>query len=220
MMKLHWSPRSPFVRKVMIALHETQLLPEVDLVRSVVALHLPPNPAVLADNPLGKIPALVTEEGQVLFDSRVICAYLNMRAGGTLVPADSAAQIRQLRWEALGDGLTDILLLWRTELTRETGLWQAVTDGWQAKVRAAMARLEAEAEALRANPFGIGQISVICALGQLDFRWADCDWRAHAPRLAEAAAHWSRRAAVAATHVTDDQPEGVEVTQGKLSFIG
>ncbi|WP_441863333.1 glutathione S-transferase [Phaeovulum sp. W22_SRMD_FR3] len=217
-MKLHWSPRSPFVRKVMIALHETQLLAEVEQVRSVVALHLPPNPAVLADNPLGKIPALVTEEGLVLFDSRVICAYLSLRAGGALVPADPEAQIRQLRWEALGDGLTDILLLWRTELTRDTGPWQAVTEGWQTKVRAVIAQLEAEADALRAAPFGVGQIAVICALGQLDFRWADCGWRQHAPRLAATEALWAARASVAATTVSDDLPQGNDVTQGKLRF--
>ncbi|MFD1753135.1 glutathione S-transferase N-terminal domain-containing protein [Salipiger marinus] len=79
-MTLHWSPRSPYVRKVMITLHETGLLPEVALQRSVVALHLPPNAAVLADNPLGKIPALVTGDGPALFDSRVICEYLDLRA--------------------------------------------------------------------------------------------------------------------------------------------
>lgn len=143
-MKLHWSPRSPFVRKVMIVLSETGLTDRVDLVRSVVAMHLPPNPDVLADNPLAKIPTLVTAEGQSLFDSRVICEYLDMQAGTGLFPEDPQARVAQLRWQALGDGLTDILLIWRTELTRETGPWQAVTEGWQVKVRAAMAKLEAE----------------------------------------------------------------------------
>ncbi|MDF0601374.1 glutathione S-transferase N-terminal domain-containing protein [Psychromarinibacter sp. C21-152] len=217
-MKLHWSPRSPFVRKVMIVLHETGQLPEVELVPNTVALHLPPDPEVLAANPLGKIPALVTEGGTVLFDSRVICEYLDLRSGTGLFPAQTEARIDQLRWQALGDGLTDILLLWRTELTREAGPWTAVTDGWRAKVRAAMARLEAEADALAAGPSGIGQVAVICALGQLDFRWPDCAWRAHFPQLARAEAVWAAWESVKATAVAGDGAGPDAVTAGQLTF--
>ncbi|MEX1214683.1 glutathione S-transferase N-terminal domain-containing protein [Saccharospirillum sp.] len=221
MMKLHWSPRSPFVRKVMIALHETGLLDEVELVRSVVAVHLPPNSAVLTDNPLGKIPTLVTEQGQAVFDSRVICEYLDMKAGTELFSADPAARFNQLVWQALGDGLTDILLLWRTELTRESGAWTAVTEGWHAKVRASMAQLEEDAEALAAAPFGIGHIAVICALGQLDFRWPDCAWRDFFPKLSMAEKDWAACASVRATAIFDDQDSNAgEVTTGQLRFTG
>ncbi|KHQ51329.1 glutathione S-transferase family protein [Mameliella alba] len=219
MMKLHWSPRSPFVRKVMIVLEETGLTEQLEQVRSVVAMPLPPNEAVMADNPLGKIPTLVTEEGKALFDSRVICEYLDLRAGTGLFPADPTARVDQLTWQALGDGLTDILLLWRTELTRETGPWEAVTEGWLAKVRASMARLESEVPDLRASGFGIGLVAVICALGQLDFRWPDCGWRDHFPALAAWEAEMAARASVSANPVVNDQGEGEnEITLGRLAF--
>ncbi|WP_244274585.1 glutathione S-transferase N-terminal domain-containing protein [Labrenzia sp. OB1] len=219
MMKLHWSPRSPFVRKVMIALHETGLLDEVECTRSVVAVHLPPNEQVMPDNPLGKIPVLVTEDGKSVFDSRVICEYLDMRSGTGLFPADPLARLDQLRWQALADGLTDILLIWRTELSRESGPWQAVTDGWLTKARAAMARLEKEAPLLEAAPFGIGHIALISALGQLDFRWPDCQWRDHFPALSALEARMAKRSSVVATAVVDDQDSGAgDLTRGHLTF--
>ena len=88
-MKLHWSPRSPFVRKVMIVLAETGLTGRVETVRSAVAMAAEPNPAVLADNPLGKIPTLVLGDGTALFDSRLICEYLAEQAPSAgLVPEE------------------------------------------------------------------------------------------------------------------------------------
>lgn len=218
-MKLHWSPRSPFVRKVMIVLHETDQLRDVELIRSLVALQLPPDDAVLADNPLGKIPALVTETRQKLFDSRVICEFLDTRAGAGLFPSDQNARFDHLRWQALGDGLSDIVLLWRTELTRVEGPWRAVTDGWLCKVRASMGRLENEATKLSKAQFGIGQIAIICALGQLDFRWPDCAWRDNFPALARLEQEWAARPSVASTRITDDQPKDAnDVTAGQLWF--
>ena len=218
-MKLHWSPRSPFVRKVMIVLHETGQVAQVDCIRSVVAVQLPPNEAVLADNPLGKIPALVTEDGKAIFDSRVICEYLDMRAKTALFPSDIAARLDQLCWQALADGLIDILLVWRTELARQTGPWGAVTSGWQVKVRASMARLERESPALMAAPFGIGHVSVIVALGQLDFRWPDCAWRNHFPNLALLCTQLSLRASAKATLVPEDEEAGAgALTAGHLTF--
>lgn len=219
-MTLHWSPRSPFVRKVMIVLHETGQVEQVDTVRSVVGAHLSPNEAVLADNPLGKIPTLLTEDGTALFDSRVVCEYLDMRAGTGLFPTDPAQRFQQLRWQTLGDGLLDILLVWRTELTRPSGPWDALTGSWLSKVRATMERLEAEAAQLAGTPFGIGQIAISCALGQLDFRWQDCDWRAAFPQLAQAEAVWASRFSVAAVPVVDDGPEGADITVGQLRFAG
>lgn len=219
-MQLHWSPRSPFVRKVMIVLHETGLTEQVSLVRSVVGMPLPPNQAVMADNPLGKIPTLVTAEGQALFDSRVICEYLDTLSGTGLVPDETAARMQQLTWQALGDGLTDILLLWRTELTRDSGPWEAVTSGFLAKVRATMARLEHDVPALRATRFGVGHIAVICALGQMDFRWPDCAWRTHFPTLAAWEAEMAKRPSIAANAVVNDQEGGAEsdVTSGQIRF--
>ena len=219
MMKLHWSPRSPFVRKVMIVLHETGLTPEVDCQRSVVAMHLAPNPAVLADNPLGKIPTLVTDDGLALFDSRVICEYLDLRAGTGLFPADPDRRMRHLRWQALADGMTDTLLLWRTELTRPTGPWDAVTGGWLAKTRGAMAVLERDSAELARERFGIGHVALICALGQMDFRWPDCAWRDHFATLAALEKTLSQRPSVLAAPVIPDQDEdGPPITAGHLTF--
>jgi glutathione S-transferase len=218
-MKLHWSPRSPFVRKVMIVLHETGQLDDVELVRSMVAMPLPPNPSVLRDNPLGKIPTLVTDDGIALFDSRVICEYLNLRANAELFPSEPVARMRALRWQALGDGLTDVLLLWRTELTRPNGAWPAVTDGWLSKVRACMELLESEADSLRDAPFGIGHIALVCALGQMDFRWSSSNWREHFPALAARASEWTERNPVRQTVVANDQTDDNGVTQGHLTFV-
>ncbi|OCX58124.1 glutathione S-transferase [Thioclava sp. SK-1] len=209
-MKLHWSPRSPFVRKVMITLHELGRVDEVTLMRNTVASHLPPNPAVLADNPLGKIPALVTDT-TVLFDSRVICAFLN-RDGA--LPDSIDAQ----RWQALADGGTDILLAWRTELARPQGQWTAITDSYGAKLRAVLSVLNAEADRLHATPFGPGHVAIICFLGQLDFRWGDSAWRDHFPQLAALDSVWAIRASVRATAIVNDNDDGNDLTAGELRF--
>ena len=90
-MKLHWSPRSPFVRKVMIAAHETGLVDRLTCVRTVVAMTAP-NATLLPDNPLSKIPTLVLDDGSTLYDSGVICEYLDtLHDGPKLFPADSKA---------------------------------------------------------------------------------------------------------------------------------
>lgn len=218
-MKLHWSPRSPFVRKVMIVLHETGLVDQVDLSRNVVAVQRPTPAAVLADNPLGKIPALVTDDGRQLIDSRVICEYLDLKAGAGLFPAEPDARIAQLNWQALADGMTDILLIWRTELSRETGPWEAVVQSWRVKVQATMARLEAEAERIAVAEFGIGHVALAAALGQLDFRWPDCEWRRSFPRLAELEARLAARPSIAATTIEEDQDsEARALTAAQLSF--
>ncbi|CAN7715461.1 glutathione S-transferase family protein [Neorhizobium tomejilense] len=208
MMKLHWSPRSPFVRKVMIVLNETGLVDQVVRVRSAVAMAAEPNPSVLADNPLGKIPVLVTENGEALFDSRVICAYLTERAG-MLVPEDAPVRLRQLRWEALGDGLIDILLLWRIERVRGDRADPVICDAFETKVRATMARLETEAAELSATTLGLGQVAVFCALGQLEFRWPGTGWKQAFPRLAAWFEMLEACPSFASTAVVDDGPASV-----------
>lgn len=218
-MKLHWSPRSPYVRKVMITLYETGLEGEVERSRNVVALHLPTPLPVLADNPLGKIPALVTEDGRQLIDSRVICEYLDLRSGTGLFPTEIGARMDHLNWQAMADGMTDILLLWRTELSRETGAWEGLVSSWRTKVQATMARFEAEAGKIAETPFGIGHIALVCALGQMDFRWPDCAWRNSFRRLADLESTLAARPSVATTTVQDDQDSDPgALTAGQLNF--
>ena len=112
--------------------------------RSVAAM-LKPNPALMVDNPLSKIPTLVREDGSTLFDSIVICEYLNDQAGGSLFPTQGEARWQALRWHALGDGLLDVLILWRNEREREHPL-RALADAFELKTRASLKLLDAEAD--------------------------------------------------------------------------
>jgi len=182
-MKLHWSPKSPYVRKVMICAHELGLVPRLELVRSVAAMSKP-NPAIMADNPLSKIPTLVREDGRALFDSIVICEYLNALAAGALFPPQGEARWQALRWHALGDGLLDLLILWRNEREREHPS-AALVDAFERKTRASLALLDAEAASLVDAPLSIGHVTLGCALGYLDYRFDTLGWRALAPRLAD-----------------------------------
>lgn len=200
-MKLHWSPKSPYVRKVMVCAHELGMLPRLELVRSVAAM-LKPNPAIMADNPLSKIPTLVREDGSTLFDSVVICEYLNDLAGGTLFPAQGEARWQALRWHAFGDGLLDTLILWRNEREREQPL-KALLDAFELKARACLKLLDEEAQALDRAPFSIGSLTIGCALGYLDYRFASFGWRDQAPRLAAWYATLCERPSFKSTEAVD-----------------
>ena len=200
MMKLHWSPKSPYVRKVMVCAHELALLDRLQLQRSVAAM-LKPNPGLMDDNPLSKIPTLVLDDGSTLFDSVVICEYLNDLVAGPLFPKD-AGKWPALRWHALGDGLLDVLILWRNERERESPL-PALTAAFELKTRATLALLEAESERLDRTVFGIGHIAVACALGYLDYRFDALGWRSMAPGLAQWFALVRQRPAFSQTEPVD-----------------
>lgn len=182
-LKLHWSPKSPYVRKVMVCAHELGLLDRIELVRSVAAM-LKPNPRLMQDNPLSKIPTLVLDDGFVLFDSVVICEYLDDLGGGSLFPKRGADRWQALRWHALGDGLLDTAILWRNEREREVPL-PALIEAFELKTRAALSLLDDETQALDETRFAIGHVTLACALGYLDYRFESLGWRAIAPRLAE-----------------------------------
>jgi glutathione S-transferase len=182
-MKLHWSPKSPYVRKVMVVAHETGLVDRLELVRSV-ALMLKPNERLMQDNPLSKIPTLVLDDGTALFDSLVICEYLNDLAGASFFPKDGAAKWQALRWHAFGDGLLDALILWRNERERSDEMRSRILiDAFERKTLASLRQLDEEASTLQAAPFAIGHVAIACALGYLDFRFEALGWRDLAPRL-------------------------------------
>jgi glutathione S-transferase len=178
---LRSSPSSPFVRKVRIAASVLGLERDIAI---EPADTMSPSDTVRQQNPLGKIPALVLEDGSVLFDSRVILDYLDHRAGGgRIVPTDAGARFSALRLQALADGLMDASVLlvyegrWRpTE--RHERKW---VDHQAGKVARALAALEAAPPALTA-PLDVGQIALACALGYRDFRF-EGTWRADHPRL-------------------------------------
>ena len=182
-MKLHWSPKSPYVRKVMICANELGLLDQIELVRSVAAMSKP-NQSIMVDNPLSKIPTLVTPEGKALFDSIVICEYLNHQSSGPLFPADDNRKWEALRWQALGNGMMDMAILWRNERDERSDPNSTLLNAFQAKTLACLKMLETEVQAIQSAPFSIGHISLGCALGYLDYRFNQLDWRAHAPKLA------------------------------------
>jgi glutathione S-transferase len=205
-LKLHWSPKSPFVRKVMIAAHECGVAQRIELMRSV-AMMAQPNATLMADNPLNKIPTLVLDDGTSLFDSTVICEYLdelNPSRATKLFPRHGAARWDALRRNALGSGLLDVLILWRNERER-TAPSEALLKAFETKTVASLTAIES---ALRASPterFDIGDIAMGCALGYLDFRFATFGWRAAYPSLGAWYARFSLRPSVQATPVVDDR---------------
>ena len=202
-MKLHWSPRSPFVRKVMIAAHELGLAERITCVRTVAAT-TKPHAGLMADNPLSKIPTLVLDDGTVLYDSPVICEYLDGLSQGTKIfPADPKARLTALRRQALGDGMLDFLLLLRNERER-AHVSDVHVATYTTKKQAVLAAFEREADELAASAFDIGHIGIGCALCYLDFRFADEGWRGGHPRIARWHAQFRARPSVRATEPVDD----------------
>ena len=203
-MRLHWSSRSPFVRKVMVAAHELGLADRIELIPTEVALGRT-DAGVLARNPLGRIPTLVLADGSALYDSAVICEYLDglHAAGPRLFPPEPGpARIAALRRHALGSGFCEMLVLWRSERLRAAP-GPANLEGFALKARITLAALEREAPALAAEPFGIGQVAVGCALSYLDFRFGELGWRAEHPALAAWHEGFRARPSVRATEHAD-----------------
>jgi glutathione S-transferase len=175
---------SPFVRKAMICINETGWAERIERVRSPVAIDQP-NHTLLRDNPLNKIPTLVLDDGTVLFDSCVICEYFDaLQGGGALFPKDMGKRWTALRRQALGDGMLDVLLLWRRERDKPAERQEpALLAAFKLKIETALAALETEAPALDATPFDIGHVAIGCALSYLDFRFSAWDWRKGLPKL-------------------------------------
>ena len=184
-MKLYWSSRSPFVRKVMVFAHECGLADRIACERTLVTM-TSPNADLLLLNPLGKIPTLVLDDGTVLYDSTVICEYLDSLHGGRrLLPESGPARWTALRRHALGNNLLDNLVPWRNETLRPQPQQSPETlAAFELKVRNAAAALEREADELAADPVGIGHVAIACALGYMDFRFAGLGWRAGHGRIA------------------------------------
>ena len=116
-MKLHWSPRSPYVRKVMIVAHELGMADRLQTVRTVVG-GTAPHLELMRENPLGKIPTLVLQDGTVLYDSPIICEYLDTLHHGPKLFPEWPDRLTALRRLSLGDGMLDIALAWLGERFR------------------------------------------------------------------------------------------------------
>jgi glutathione S-transferase len=181
MMILRSAPPSPFVRKIRLAL---SLLGLEDEVRVENTDTNDPADGVRTQNPLGKIPVLVLDDGSTLFDSRVILEYLDHRAGGgRIIPRESKARFAALRLQALCDGIMDAAIIqiyegrWRGA-DRHEPKWLEHQSG---KVARALATLEADPPGLDETPH-VGQIALAAALGYLDLRFGG-KWRSDHPRL-------------------------------------
>lgn len=181
MMTLHSAPPSPFGRKVKIV---ASLLGLSDQITVSVADTLNPNDRLRTENPLGKIPALVLETGDVVHDSAVIVDYLDQRAGGgRVIPQEMGERFKVLTLQSLGDGIAEAALLivyegrWRDPSMRHAG-W---TEHQQGKITRALGVLEANPPALDAVP-NAGAVALACALGYLDLRLEGA-WRATHPKL-------------------------------------
>src|SRR5256885_260680 len=164
-MLLHWSPRSPFVRKVMIAAHELGLSERIETVRTVVAAS-EPNTELMKENPQSRLPTLRLADGTAIYDSPVICEYFDMLAGGgRLFPQAFSERLVALRRQSLGDGMLDTLLMWRGEATRPPAQ-QSIKhmQAWRLKTKVSVDALEEEADALTASRFSIGHIALGVAL--------------------------------------------------------
>jgi len=180
-MKLFFSPTSPYVRKVRITAAELGLEDQIDLI-----LTNPwENPPELADaNPLGKVPALMTSENEILFDSPVICEYLDsLNREIDLFPATEEARWNALRLQAIADGILDAAVMIRLESLRPvTEQHSDIRTRQISVIRRALISLCSEMTRL-IGPVTIGQIAVACALGYLDFRLPEEDWRKAHPKL-------------------------------------
>ncbi|EYD73299.1 glutathione S-transferase [Limimaricola hongkongensis] len=197
-MKLLTSPASPFARKVRVVLHETG---QADQVTEVAAATNPlGDPAeVMHANPLGKIPALVRDDGPALYDSRVITRYLDARAGGRLYPEARIWEVLTL--EATADGIMDAALAMVMEhrVRDEAARSEAWVEGQWRKVERALDAIEARWISHLEGHVDMGQIAVGCALDYLDLRHGGRDWRAARPQLARWAERFAARDSMTAT---------------------
>lgn len=180
-MRLRYSPTSPYVRKVTATAHEVGLFDDLELVPTNA---WDPASDIASDNPLGKVPTLLLDDGEALYDSPVICAYLDDLASGGLLPAAGPERWRVLRNEALGDGILDAAVLVFIERNKrgdgERSAW------WEQLQIDTLTRALDALEGLAGgfgDRFDLGQLGIACALGYLDFRFPELHWRRGRPAL-------------------------------------
>lgn len=200
-MKLYYAPASPFVRKVNVFAMEIGLDKKIEWLRT--------NPwqaedKLTAENPLSKIPTLITDDDKVIYDSRVICEYLDsLHNGDKLIPEKGEKHWQVLRLQALADGILDAGILRFMEKKRPSELQSKDWDNMQQKsVERGLDYLENSISDWSDN-LDIGVITVACVLGWLDFRFADEDWRTGRPQLKNWFESFSKRPSMVKTMPTE-----------------
>ena len=199
-MKLFYSVPSPYARKARMVLIEARLEGRVET--EAIDPWADP-PGFRDDNPLGKVPTLVRDDGPPLFQSNAVCEYLNTIGTAQLYPNDEPGRWAAMRQLALSDGVLDASVTVRMELNFHDPdqISQKLVERQELSVARALGALESEAAAL-GGPVTIGQIAVACALGYRDFRFADVDWRTANLQLAEWFAGFADRPSMTATGPT------------------
>ena len=206
-MKLLTASASPFGRKVKVVAIEKGLMDRIELVMLATG-PAAPNEELARENPLAKIPTLLPDTGRPIPDSYVICDYLDSLHGTErVIPASGARRLEVLTVHALANGLCDAALLCRYEnvLRPEALRWPDWLAGQMQKINGSLDWLESNLSALGsagAANVDLGQITAGCALGYLDFRFADMNWRAARPRLAGWFGEFGKRASMQATMPT------------------
>ena len=201
-MKIFYSETSPYVRKCLVVADELGLRDRIELVAAA------PHPvkrdqSVVARNPLGKIPTLITDDGTALYDSRVVCEYLDALAGGRLFPAGGSARWTALVEQALADGMLDaaVLVRYETAVRPENLRWSDWSAGQLDKVACGLDEIERRAGGFAAR-VDIGTIGTGCALGYLDLRFQSLSWRDRHPVAAAWFEKFSARRSMLATRPT------------------
>jgi glutathione S-transferase len=198
-LRLYSSPTSPFARMVRVAAIEAGL---ADGITEIAATGTPVDPGSMpvGRNPLGKIPVLERPDGPALYDSRVICRYLDDIGGGGLYPA-APRLWETLTLEATGHGITEaaVLMVYETRVRPEDRRFPDWVEGQWDKVARALDAIEGRWMAHLAGPLDMGQIAVGCALGYLDFRHEARSWRTGRPALGAWFGGFGERAAMVAT---------------------
>lgn len=189
-MKFYYSPTSPYARKCRVLIIEKSLERKVDFVECVPL----EDPAeLLAVNPLGKVPALERERAPALIDSPLICEYLDTLSDENWIPRNGESRILVMRQQALADGLMDLTIGRRIEMTRDEGFkWAFWADRWEAGIKRTLAQLDADRGQFERS-VDLGALSVAVALCYLDLRFAELDWRGDYPELDAFARRWSER---------------------------
>jgi glutathione S-transferase len=199
-MKLHFAIASPYVRKVRALAIELGLDGRIELLQRAIT-PVSPEADLNVCNPLGKIPCLITDDGEALYDSRVICAYLDSLAEGRgLTPASGPARWIVLRREALADGILDAAVgrRYETFLRPKERQWDDWIDAQRAKSDRGLDQLEQEAGSF-GDTVDIGTIAAACAAGYMDFRYPDERWRETRPTLAAWYENFSKRRSISET---------------------
>ena len=195
--RLRFSPLSPFARKVVVVARELRLADRLEMVPCDVWA---PDTDIAQDNPLGKVPALVTQDG-VIVGTTLICEWLaRLAPDRPLLPQDEAARWAVLRAHALADGVMEAAVAYTMERVRrpKDKVWQGWLDRQEGKIRrtlGALTRLPAEGRA----GVDLYTLTLACTLGYLDFRLPHLDWRADHPDLAAFHAAFSERPSLQAT---------------------